>query len=45
MSVGVTVLREKPLGLQRVQLPPVNWFAPPVTNRSGGVGDEAVGAS
>jgi hypothetical protein len=31
--------------LQRVQLPPGNWFAPPGrSNRSGGGGAEAVGA-
>jgi hypothetical protein len=34
----------KGAGLQRVQLPPGNWFAPPGSNRNGGVGNEAVGA-
>jgi len=35
----------KGAGLQRVQLPPGNWFAPPGSNRNGGGGNEAVGAS
>jgi serine/threonine protein kinase len=30
--------------LQRVKLPPGNWFAPPGSNRSGSGGNEAVGA-
>src|ERR1700674_4345229 len=34
----------KGAGLQRVQLPPGNWFAPPGSNRSGSGGNEAVGA-
>ena len=34
----------KGAGLQRVQLPPGNWFAPPGNNRNGGGGNEAVGA-
>jgi hypothetical protein len=34
----------KGAGLQRVQLPPGNWFAPCGNNRSGGGGNEAVGA-
>ena len=29
----------------RVKVPPGNWFAPPGSNRSGGGGNEAVGAS
>jgi hypothetical protein len=43
-STVVTVHREKGAGLQRVQLPPGNWFAPPDSNRSGSGGNEAVGA-
>jgi len=35
----------KGAGLQRVQLPPGNWFVPPGSNQSGGGGNEAVGAS
>ena len=31
-------------GLQRVQVPPGNWFAPPGSNRSSGGGNEAVEA-
>ena len=38
------VRREKGAGLQRVQVPPGNWFAPPGSNRNGGGGNEAVGA-
>lgn len=34
----------KGAGLQRVQLPPGNWFAPPGSNRNGSGGNEAVGA-
>ena len=34
----------KGAGLQRVKLPPGNWFAPPGNNRSGGEGNQAVGA-
>jgi len=34
----------KGAGLQRVQLPPGNWFVPPGSNRSGSGGNEAVGA-
>ena len=34
----------KGAGLQRVQLPPGNWFAPPGSNRNGGGGNKAVGA-
>jgi len=34
----------KGAGLQRVQLPPGNWFAPPGSNRSGSGGNKAVGA-
>ena len=34
----------KGAGLQRVQFPPGNWFAPPGSNRNGGGGNEAVGA-
>ena len=34
----------KGAGLQRVQLPPGNWFVPPGSNRSGGEGNEATGA-
>src|SRR6266581_9795326 len=34
----------KGAGLQRVKLPPGNWFAPPGSNRSGSGGNEAVGA-
>ena len=34
----------KGAGLQRVQLPPGNWFAPPGNNRSDGGGNEAGGA-
>jgi len=34
----------KGAGLQRVKLPPGNWFAPPGSNRNGGGGNEAVGA-
>src|SRR5215467_7241853 len=35
----------KGAGLQRVQLPPGNWFAPPGSNQSGDRGNEVVGAS
>jgi uncharacterized protein len=35
----------KSAGLQRVQLPPGNWFAPPGSNRGGSGGNEAVGAA
>ena len=35
----------KGAGSLRVKLPPGNWFAPPGSNRSGGEGNEAVGAS
>jgi len=31
-------------GLQRVQLPPGNWFVPPGSNRNDGGGNEAAGA-
>jgi len=34
----------KGAGLQRVQLPPGNWFVPPGSNRNGSGGNEAVGA-
>jgi len=34
----------KSAGLQRVQLPPGNWFAPPGSNRGGSGGNKAVGA-
>src|SRR5215467_5560948 len=34
----------KGAGLQWVQLPPGNWFAPPGNNRSGGEGNRTVGA-
>jgi hypothetical protein len=34
----------KGAGLQRVQLPPGNWFAPPSSNRGGSGGNKAVGA-
>jgi hypothetical protein len=34
----------KGAGLQRVQLPPGNWFAPPGSNRGGSGGNKAVGA-
>ena len=34
----------KGAGLQRVQLPPGNWFAPPGSNRDGSGGNKAVGA-
>ena len=34
----------KGAGLQRVKLPPGNWFAPSGSNRNGGGGNEAVGA-
>jgi hypothetical protein len=34
----------KGVGLQRVQLPPGNWFAPPGSNRGGSGGNKAVGA-
>jgi hypothetical protein len=34
----------KGAGLQRVQFPPGNLFAPPGSNRSGSGGNEAVGA-
>ena len=34
----------KGAGLQRVKVPPGNWFAPPGSNRNGGGGNEAVGA-
>ena len=48
MTIGVTSLlhvrREKGTGLQRVQLPPGNWFAPPGRNRQDCRGNEAVGA-
>jgi hypothetical protein len=32
----------KGAGLQRVQIPPGNWFAPPGSNRSGGGGNKPV---
>ena len=35
----------KGAGPQRVQFPPGNWFAPPGSNRSSGLGNEAAGAS
>ena len=35
----------KGAGSLRVKVPPGNWFAPPGSNRSGGGGNEAVGAS
>jgi hypothetical protein len=35
----------KGAGQQRVQVPPGNWFAPPGSNRSSGLGNEAAGAS
>jgi hypothetical protein len=38
---GCTV---KSAGLQRVKLPPGNWFAPPGSNRGGSGGNKAVGA-
>ena len=31
-------------GLQRVQVPPGNWFAPPGSNRNSGGGNEAAEA-
>jgi hypothetical protein len=34
----------KGAGLQRAQLPPGNWFAPPGSNRDGSGGNKAVGA-
>ncbi len=34
----------KGAGQQWVQVPPGDWIAPPGNNRSGGRGDEAVGA-
>jgi hypothetical protein len=34
----------KGAGQQWVRVPPGNWIAPPGSNRSGGRGDEAVGA-
>ena len=34
----------KGVGQQWVQVPPGNWIAPPGSNRSGGRGNEAVGA-
>ena len=34
----------KGVDLQWVRVPPGNWFAPPGSNRSGGRGNEAVGA-
>jgi hypothetical protein len=34
----------KGAGLQWVKLPPGNWFAPPGSNRSGGEGNQTVGA-
>ena len=34
----------KGAGLQRVQFPPGNWFAPPGSNRGGSGGNKAVGA-
>ena len=34
----------KGTGQQTVQVPPGNWIAPPGSNRSGGGGNEAVGA-
>jgi len=41
--IGEKVRREKGAGLQRVQVPPGNWFAPPGSNRNGSGGNEAVG--
>jgi hypothetical protein len=35
----------KGAGQQRVRFPPGNWFAPPGSNRSSGLGNEAAGAS
>ena len=34
----------KGAGLQWVEFPPGNWFAPPGRNRSGGEGNQTVGA-
>ena len=38
------VRREKGVGLQWVQFPPGNWVAPAGSYRSGGGGNETVGA-
>jgi len=35
----------KSAGPLRVKVPPGNWFVPPGSNRSGGGGNKAVGAS
>src|SRR6266571_3702790 len=47
MTPGLGLLAKqcavKSVGLQRVRLPPGNWFAPPGSNRSGSGGNEAVG--
>src|ERR1019366_10774894 len=46
-DLAVLLLKQcavKGAGLQRAQLPPGNWFAPPGSNRDGGRGNEAVGA-
>ena len=39
------VRREKALVHRGLKFPPGNWIAPPGSNRSGGGGDEAAGAS
>ena len=45
MTVMVLVRREKGAGPQREKDPPGNWIAPPGSNRSGGGGNKAAGAS
>ncbi len=42
---GISGTPRKGTGLKREEIPPVNWIAPPGSNRSGGVGDKTAGAS
>ncbi len=44
LGVRPIVRSEKVLGLQWVQFPPGNWVAPAGSYRSGGGGNETVGA-
>jgi hypothetical protein len=42
---GSLLCAVKRAGPLRVKVPPGNWFVPPGSNRSGGGGNKAVGAS
>jgi hypothetical protein len=42
---AITVRREKALDHSGMKGPPGNWIAPPGSNRSGGGGNKAAGAS